>query len=159
MKKRLMGEDFCLETALSPEQVEFALRSCWWLREKRSKTKGQPLIEAAEGSRTLRFVVMAGIATRNAWKPIWVCTLTEQGVEVRARCSLSTRIFMAVWFGTLAFYTVVALASATVEHNWTFLLACLGFWVFGLGLSGFAFWLPELEAKERLRELAAGKAK
>lgn len=156
MKKRPMSEDFCLETELSPEQVESALRSCWWLREKRSKTKGQPLAEAAEGCRTLRLVVMTGIAIRNAWKPIWTCTLTEQGVEVWARCSLFTRIFMAVWFGMLAFYTVVGLASAIVQRKWTFLLACLGFWAFGLCLT---FWMPELKAKERLRNLLAGKAR
>lgn len=159
MKKRLMGEDFCLETELSPEQVESALRSCQWLAER--KKRGRKRTAAVpEESGGLSFAVMAG-PVRNSWRPRWTCALTPQGngcrLEARSRCEPFTRIFMFCWFGMLGLFTVISMALAAAGEGGLFLVGCVIAWVWGLGLSGLCFWLPERKAKRLLWELLAGE--
>ncbi len=108
---------------------------------------------------------------RNAWLPIWTCTLSGDAcgsvLEVRAGCHWFTRGFMTVWFGFLLAAAGMLTASLAEElpFGWLWLAAAplallptLPFWAFGLLLSRFAFWVPQSRAKASLCRLLEGSA-
>ena len=160
---RVLNRDtFTGITALSPDAVMGQLRAC--TAGGREKPAAEPLFtgKLPYGGRT--FDIQPICHGRNSWLPFLKGEVRETAegsvVTVRARCWWFTRIFMLVWFGTLAFMTDNLLAQCLrygFPRSLTAMLTTLPFWAFSFLLSHFAFWFPENEARAALCRIWQGE--
>ena len=92
--------------------------------------------------------------SRNSWRPLLRCSLAPDGdgavLQVEAGCCRFTRVFMVIWYGLLAFLTLVILLDLLLYGFRWEQLSLTAVWAFGFFLPHFAFWIPMKRAKEDL---------
>lgn len=161
MKRGLIREEFCLYTPCDPLTVRVRLRGRTLMGEQDDREKQDPAWTGELPYTGESFQLRPICYGRNSWLPVWCCTLSggPEGsrLEVRARCCLPTRVFLTAWFVLLSLITLAGVWEALHSGRWWGMAPTLPFWLFGLGLSGLAFWLPERRARERLCRILQGK--
>jgi len=98
--------------------------------------------------RLQRVVPMVG----NSFKPFFIGAFVEDGGRVvltgRFTMSLYSKIFMSIWFGFIAFWTVLALLPFLTQdsNTWWFPFFGIGMFAAGIGLVWGCKWLARNDA-------------
>ena len=114
-----------------------------------SLTKQMAVGKVSESAvRLQRVIPMVG----NSFKPFFIGAFVKDGDRVvlkgRFTMSLYSKIFMSIWFGFLAFWTVLALLPflAQDSHTWWFPFFGVGMFAAGIALVWGCKWLARNDA-------------
>ena len=151
---------FFLDTPCDCRMVLATLRACTLTRQA-GGGRGEVCFSGDIPFDGTEFELQPLCAGRNSWLPILRCTIApaEAGsvLTVDARCWWLTRVFMAVWYGFLVFFTLVTLLEGLLHGFAWAMLAVPVMWGWGFGLSHVCFWRPMNRARRDLCRILNGE--